>query len=131
MDKKHISTLYKIRGVFLVVTTYLLSAVFLMAGASKLIMHEMHVKMFEAFGLVPQSMLLVGALELVAAVLIAVKPGRVLGALLMVATMIGAAATHVITGVGMENLPVNGVLGGLAAMIAWVSYNSVSKPKHA
>lgn len=83
---------------------------FLAAGASKLLAVPMVVAQFEAFGLPRWALVAVGATELGVAALLFVRKTRFFGALAVCATMLGAAAVHLISGVALPMLFANALL---------------------
>ncbi len=102
----------------LLVLSVLLGLAFLGAGGSKLAGAQMHVDNFARWGYPPWFQYVTGLVEVVAAFLIVLPATRFYGAALLVCTMLGAVATHVMAGEGsMTGGPA--VLLGLSALVAW------------
>lgn len=96
----------------------LLTLGFLMFGGSKLAGQQMHVENFARWGYPTWFMYLTGLIEVVGAVLLWPQRTRLIGALLLVATMLGAILTHLVNGeAAFIAMPV--VLLLLAAFVAW------------
>lgn len=96
----------------------LLTLGFLMFGGSKLAGQQMHVENFARWGYPTWFMYLTGLIEVVGAVLLWPQRTRLIGALLLVATMLGAILTHLVNGeAAFITMPV--VLLLLAAFVAW------------
>lgn len=110
--------------------TYLLSAIFIMAGLSKVGVPDLYVGLFKDFGLspifindldlTPIFVPIIGVIEMLGAMLIVTKSGRSLGSLMLVFIMSAAATTHLLTGVGMMALPMITILVVMATVIACV-----------
>ncbi|CAN7678690.1 DoxX family protein [Variovorax sp. LjRoot130] len=95
----------------------LLALAFGAAGLSKLAGVPQMVQVFDAIGFGQWFRYLTGAVEVVGAVLLLVPATGFFGGLLLAATMVGAAATHVVL-IGGNPAPAV-VLGALAAFVAW------------
>lgn len=96
----------------------LLTLGFLMSGGTKLAGQQMHVESFTRWGFPLWFMYLTGLIEVVGTVLLWPQRTRLIGALLLVGTMLGAIATHLVNGeAAMVVAPV--VLLLLAAFVAW------------
>lgn len=94
-----------------------LAVVFLLAGGTKLMRPPLQVDMFRQFGLPGWTLTVVGALEIIFAALTFGRSTRAYGAVGLVAVMVGAALTHVMTGVMLPMLFINAVLFGAAAWV--------------
>ena len=86
------------RNIALGVVSYLLAFAFLGAGVSKLAGMEMHVDQFAGWGYPAFFLYVVGAIEVTAAVLIAIPRTRFWGAIDLVVVMVGAIGTHIMAG---------------------------------
>lgn len=96
----------------------LLTLGFLMSGGTKLAGQQMHVEGFIRWGYPIWFMYLTGLIEVVAAALLWPQRTRLIGALLLVGTMLGAIATHVVNGeAAAAGAPA--VLLLMAAFVAW------------
>jgi putative oxidoreductase len=93
------------------------AAAFLSAGAAKLAGAEMMVQTFEGVGIGQWFRYVTGAVEIGGAVLLFVPRMQVFGAALLVATMIGAVASHLFL-IGGTAAPAL-TLMGITALIAW------------
>jgi uncharacterized membrane protein YphA (DoxX/SURF4 family) len=102
------------------VVSTVLGFVFLLSGGSKLAGAEMQVEMFGRLGLPDWSLPTVGVIEFVSAILILLPATRAMGAASIVVIMVGAALTHLVTGVIMQMVLVNIIVGIPAALVAWV-----------
>ncbi len=102
----------------MLVVSVLLGLLFLGAGGSKLAGGQMHVESFARWGYPPWFQYVTGLVEVAAALLIVLPATRFYGAALLVCTMLGAVATHVMAG---ESSMLGGpaVLLGLSAVVAW------------
>jgi uncharacterized membrane protein YphA (DoxX/SURF4 family) len=106
---------YVVHGVALLVML-----AFLFFGGTKLMGAEMHVQNFARWGYPGWFMYVTGAMEVLGAILILLPKTRFYGAALLIATMIGAIATHLVSGEpAMIPLPL--VLLLLSAFVAWQS----------
>ena len=79
----------------------------------------MQVETFARLGLPDVLAPLVGSIEVAAAALLFVPRTRFWGASALVATMAGAALTHLVSGVDVGMVGVNLVLLALSGVIAW------------
>ncbi|HEY0604407.1 MAG TPA: DoxX family protein [Herpetosiphonaceae bacterium] len=96
----------------------LLTLGFLLFGGGKLAGAQMNVDNFTRWGYPIWFMYLTGLIEVVGAVLLWPQRTRLIGALLLVATMLGAIATHLVNNeLAFAAMPV--VLLLLAAFVAW------------
>ena len=93
------------------------SAMFLLAGSSKLAGVPAMVGLFDAIGIGQWFRYLTGSIEVVSAILLLVPSLAFFGALLLVPTMVGAVLTHLFI-VGGNPAPAL-VLGAAAAAIGW------------
>ena len=93
------------------------AAMFLMSGWMKLFGNEQMVQMFDAIGGGQSFLYATGLIEFLSAVLLLVPALSVVGALLLIPTMIGAIFTHLLIVGGSPTLPI----GLLIAMsiVAW------------
>lgn len=105
------------RNIALGVVSYLLAFAFLGAGVSKLAGMEMHVDQFAGWGYPAFFLYVVGAVEALAAILIAIPRTRFFGSLDLVVVMLGAVGTHVMAG-EFAMLPAPLLLLTLAAVVA-------------
>jgi uncharacterized membrane protein YphA (DoxX/SURF4 family) len=99
----------------------IVALVLLMAGVSKLAGAPEQVAGFEAWGFPPGFVTLVGALEVLGAILLVVPRSRLVGAAIVLPVMLGAVATHVLHDDAVHAPPaaVLAVFTGLAAFLAW------------
>jgi putative oxidoreductase len=104
-------------------TQVALAAMFLFAGGSKLVGAPAMVNMFAAIGLGQWFRYLTGIIELSAAIALAIPSVAPFGAILLVATMIGAAAANMFIG---QSPAVPVVLALLAAAVAWSRRHQLS-----
>lgn len=98
----------------------LVALAFLLTGGTKLMGVEMHVENFARWGYPDWFMYLTGLIEVSGAILIVLPKTRFYGALLLVATMVGAILTH-IQADEIAAMPVPIVLLLLAASVAWMN----------
>jgi putative oxidoreductase len=101
----------------------LTAAGFLMAGFAKLSGQPVMVAMFDKLGLGQWFRYLTGSIELVSAILLLIPRLNVVGAALLVCTMIGAVLAH-LTILGGSPLPAI-VLGCLSGIILWGRFSAV------
>jgi uncharacterized membrane protein YphA (DoxX/SURF4 family) len=97
----------------------ILGLMFVGAGGSKIAGAEMQVQNFTNWGLPQWFRPVTGFVELVAALLLFVPKTRFYGGAILAGTMAGAIATHLISGVDVQMVGMNAVLGALGAFIAW------------
>jgi hypothetical protein len=90
---------------------------FLLAGSSKLFGNAAMVGLFDAIGVGQRFRYVTGLLEVSSAVALLVPSAAVFGALALVATMIGAIATHLFIVGGSPAVPVILLLG--SAAVVW------------
>jgi putative oxidoreductase len=95
----------------------LLALAFGAAGIAKLVGVQQLVELFSAIGFGQWFRYLVGAVEVVGAVLMLIPAAGLFGGLLLTATCVGAVATHLLL-IGGNPVPAT-VLGALSAFIAW------------
>jgi putative oxidoreductase len=93
------------------------AGMFLMAGFSKLSGNPQMVEMFEAIGFGQWFRYVTGSVEVLGAVLVLIPRTSGLGALLIVGTMLGAVATHLVI-IGGSPVPAL-VLLIVTGIIAW------------
>ncbi|HEX6292524.1 MAG TPA: DoxX family protein [Herpetosiphonaceae bacterium] len=104
----------------LYVVMALLALAFLGSGGTKLAGAEMNVTNFARWGYPLWFMYLTGLIEVVCAILLWPRQTRLIGALGLVATMVGAILTHLVNQEAtMIGLPL--VLLVLAGIVAWSS----------
>jgi putative oxidoreductase len=110
----------KRKTIALWVLSGLLAALYLMAGGSKLAGVERHIQGFEHWGYPQWFRLVVGAAEVISAVLLLIPRAAFFGAGALVLMMAGAIYTHLLraTGEGAMAIPPL-VLLGLAALVAY------------
>jgi putative oxidoreductase len=97
-------------------TQIALAAMFLMAGGSKLVGAPAMVDLFNAIGLGQWFRYTTGAIEISAAIALLIPSAALFGALLLVPTMLGAAATNLSLG---QSPAVPLVLLLAAVAVAW------------
>lgn len=103
----------------------LLALAMFMAGIQKLIGNEMLWQQFINFGYARWFFYLTGIIEVGAAILIWIPKTRLVGAVMIVVTMLGAAYSNLMTGGDATVfIPVNLVLALLAGVVAWNNRNS-------
>ena len=107
----------------------LLTLAFLAAGVSKLIGAEQMVAVYDALGAGQWFRYVTGLIEVVGAVLLWIRGREVIGAGLLVATMIGAVLAHLLI-LGPSALPAL-VLGLLAAFVLWYHRDGLASPRTA
>ena len=95
----------------------LITAAFVAAGSAKLIGAEMMVATFDAVGVGQWFRYVTGALEVGAAILLWIPGRQLIGAGLLVCTMIGAVLAHLFI-LGPSAMPAL-ILGALSAYIAY------------
>ena len=98
----------------------LLAAFFFQAGGSKLFGAEMMIENFARWGLPDWFRPVTGFVEVAGGALLLLPRTRFYGATALAGTMVGAALTHLVSGVDLQNLPVVGVLLALTASVAWI-----------
>jgi putative oxidoreductase len=104
------------------VTQIALAAMFLFAGGSKLVGAPAMVNLFAAIGLGQWFRYVTGAIEISAAVALMIPSAALFGAILLVPTMVGAAAANVFLG---QSPAVPLVLLLAAAAVAWTRRNQL------
>ncbi len=98
---------------------------FLLAGGSKLAGAAAMVALFDAIGVGQWFRYLTGGIEVVSAVALLVPSLAPFGAIALVATMVGAVATHLFIVGGSPAVPAVLLLGSLA--VAWARRDQLSK----
>ena len=98
------------------VTQIALAAMFLFAGGSKLVGAPAMVDLFAAIGLGQWFRYVTGAIEISAAVALLIPSAALFGAMLLIPTMLGAAATNLFLG---QSLAPPLVLLLVAVAVAW------------
>lgn len=111
------ATSNKVSNIILWVLQIGAAAMFLIAGYGKLSGDPMMVKVFETVGLGQWFRYLTGALEVIGAILLLTPWFSGLGALLLVAVMLGAVASHLFILGGSPMMAI--VLLVVTAIIAW------------
>jgi len=106
----------------------LAAAAFLAAGSAKLSGQPMMVQTFAKIGVGQWFRYLTGSIEVISAILMLIPRTIPVGASLLVATMIGAVATHLLI-IGGNPAPA-GVLLVLVAIIAWGRRHRLSTLLH-
>jgi len=104
------------------VTQVALAAMFLFAGGSKLAGAPAMVDLFAAFGLGQWFRYVTGAIEISAAVALLIPSAAPFGAIVLVPTMLGAAAANLFLG---QSPVVPLVLALVAAAVAWSRRNQL------
>lgn len=99
------------------VVAWVLAIIFLGFGASKLMASGMQVAMFQAWGYPLWVMYVVGAIEILAGVLLLHPTTAFHGGLLVCGLMAGAVGTHVLAG-QLVQLPLPIVTAAAAALVA-------------
>lgn len=102
------------------IPSLLIGGMLALTGATKLLMVPDAQAMFEPLGGTP-ALLLAGVVELVAAMTILIPATRLLGALLTMATMLGAIGAHLFVLSDDAMLPMAILLLALAAWQGWTS----------
>lgn len=117
-------TLQRGRGatIALWVSQIALAAMFLFAGGSKLFGAPMMIAMFDAIGWGQWFRYVTGAIETTAAIALLIPSAAVFGAILLVATMIGAIATNL--SLGQSVVPPL-VLLLVASAVVWARRNEL------
>jgi len=87
-------------SIALLVLSFLLAALFLMSGGSKLAGAEQHVKGFAHWGYPDWFRLVIGAIEIVAAILLLIPRLAFFGASALIVVMAGATYTHLVRATG-------------------------------
>jgi putative oxidoreductase len=95
-----------------------LAGMFLLAGSSKLVGAAAMVALFDAIGIGQWFRYVTGLIEVSSAVALLLPPFAVFGALALVATMVGAVATHLFIVGGSPAMPVILLLGATAVVWA-------------
>ena len=98
-------------------TQVALAAIFLMAGGSKLAGAAVMVSLFDAIGLGQWFRYVTGVIEVISAIALLVPSAAVFGAMLLIATMLGAIATELVIVHRPPMLPLVLVVGAVA--VAW------------
>jgi len=107
----------RVASVALWVTQIVLAAMFLFAGGSKLVGAPAMVDLFAAIGLGQWFRYVTGAIEVSAAVALLIPSAALFGAMLVIPTMLGAAATNLFLS---QSPLVPFVLLLAATAVAWV-----------
>jgi putative oxidoreductase len=102
-----------------------LAGMFLLAGGSKLAGAAAMVALFDAVGVGQWFRYVTGGIEVVSAVALLVPSLAAFGAVALVATMIGAIATHLFVIGGSPAVPVLLLVGSL--VIAWARRDQLSR----
>jgi putative oxidoreductase len=102
-----------------------LAGMFLLAGSSKLAGAAAMVELFDAVGVGQWFRYLTGGIEVVSAVALLVPSLAAFGAVALVATMVGAIATHLFIIGGSPGVPVLLLLGSL--VIVWARRDQLSR----
>ncbi len=100
--------------------SYLLVYVFIGASANKLASMEMAVANFAQWGYPAFFLYVVGAVEALAVILIALPRTRFFGSLYLAVVMIGAIVTHATAG-EFASLPIPLLLLGLSSGVSWAT----------
>ena len=102
-----------------------LAGMFLLSGGSKLAGAAAMVALFDAIGVGQWFRYLTGGIEVVSAVALLVPSLAPFGALALVATMVGAVATHLFVVGGSPAVPAVLLIGSVA--VAWARRDQLSK----
>jgi putative oxidoreductase len=105
-----------------------LAAMFLLAGGSKLAGAAPMVALFDAIGVGQWFRYVTGAIEVVSAIALIVPSLAVFGAVALVATMIGAVATHLFF-IGGSPVPPAFLLIG-SVVVAWARRDQIVRSLH-
>ena len=108
----------RVGGIALWTVQIVLAGMFLLAGSSKLVGAAAMVALFDAIGIGQWFRYLTGFIEVSSAVALLVPSFAVFGALALVATMVGAVATHLFIVGGSPAMPVILLLGATAVVWA-------------
>ena len=103
----------------------LLAAMFLLSGGSKLAGAAAMVTLFDAIGVGQWFRYITGGIEVASAVALLVPALAPFGAVALVATMIGAVATHLFVVGGSPAVPVALLAGALA--VAWARRDQLAR----
>lgn len=103
----------------------LLGAMFLLSGGSKLAGAAAMVALFDAIGVGQWFRYVTGVIEVASAVTLFVPALAPFGAVAVVATMVGAVATHLFVVGGSPAVPVVLLLGALA--VAWARRDQLAR----
>lgn len=98
-------------SIALLVLSILLAALFLMSGGSKLARAEQHVKGFAHWGYPDWFRLVIGAIEVVAAILLLIPRLAFFGASALIVVMAGATYTHLVRATG------EGAMAGMTVVL--------------
>lgn len=107
--------------------TGILALIFIFAGGSKLMGHEMEVDHFERWGYTTQFLYLVGFVELAGAILLLWPRAAWIGGGLLAGDMVGAVVTH-IRFAEWVMMFVAATLGILAVFVAYVRRPAFARP---
>ena len=102
-----------------------LAGMFLLAGGSKLAGAAAMVALFDAIGVGQWFRYVTGCIEVVSAIALLVPSFAPFGAIALVATMVGAVATHLFIVGGSPAVPVVLLLGSL--VVAWARRDQLSR----
>jgi putative oxidoreductase len=103
----------------------LLGAMFLLSGGSKLAGAAAMVALFDAIGVGQWFRYVTGSIEVASAVALFVPALAPFGAVVLVATMVGAVATHLFIVGGSPAVPVVLLLGAL--VVAWARRDQLAR----
>jgi putative oxidoreductase len=101
----------------LTIVTFAMAAMFLMSGGMKFMAPPEMVENFVRWGYAEWFIYVIGTVEVGAALLLALPATRVVGALVLAVTMIGAAATHLLAGEYLHTFPALVLLAGLTTVL--------------
>ena len=108
----------KIGAIAVWIVTVLLAVAFVLAGTTKILRQPAWIDQFAGWGYGPWFLVLIGALEIVGALLLLIPRLAFFGAVLLGVIMLGAGYTHLANAEGPEVLR-PAVFLALLAIIAW------------
>ena len=101
----------------LAVVAYVFAAMFVMMGGMKFMAPAEMVENFVRWGYPAWFIYVVGAIEVGAGILLAIPVTRVVGALILEVTMLGAAGTHLVAGEYAQSIPALVLFAVVAAIV--------------
>lgn len=112
------------RSTFLIFTTYVLSVMFVMLGAHKLLESHSYVETFNFLDLPAMLIPIVGIMELAGGLLISIRQTRWHGAATIMVLMVAVNLAHLFAGINSPFVIVSGVIGLLAFIISYVTLSA-------
>lgn len=101
-------------------TAFVAGVAFIIAGVMQVAGADLPSAYFASWGYQPWVMVVVGALEVLGAVLLLAPPTRIVGGILLGVVMLGAVGTHLMN-FQYDALVAPVVLGGIAAFSAYLA----------